>query len=53
MRRWVNTSVEPQEIEGIEIYRAMTVAVAVEFRDYGPQCGAIVIWLKREGEGGG
>lgn len=49
---WVNTYIKPQEIEGIEIYRSMTVAVPMEFRDYDPQCGAIVIWLKREADGG-
>lgn len=44
----VNRAVTPSEVEGIEVYRAMSTAVPEEFRDYdSTRCGAVVVWTKR------
>ncbi|MCG8469570.1 MAG: carboxypeptidase-like regulatory domain-containing protein [Gemmatimonadetes bacterium] len=46
----VDRAVSTSDVEGIEIYRALSVAVPEEFRDYdSTRCGAVVVWTKEGG----
>lgn len=45
---WIDQRIKPSEVEGMEIYRPLSSAVPMEFRDYNSsRCGAVAIWTKR------
>lgn len=45
----VDRAVRVEDVEGIEIYRSMSAAVPLEFRDFdSTSCGAVVVWTRRE-----
>lgn len=49
MNYWnlVDQQVSPNEVEGMEIYRSISTAVPVEFRDeVSMLCGAVLVWTK-------
>jgi hypothetical protein len=44
---WLDMRVKPEDVEGIEIYRSMSAAVPLEFRDVdSAACGAVAVWTK-------
>ncbi len=48
---FLDMRIRPKDVEGIEIYRPMSTAIPVEFRDENSTaCGAVLIWTK-EGRG--
>lgn len=45
--RWLSYGIQPKEIEGIEVYRAIHGSVPEEYRDPNSNtCGAVVVWTK-------
>jgi hypothetical protein len=46
--RWLRYGIQPKDIEGIEVYRAIHGSVPEEYRDPNSNtCGAVVVWTKK------